>query len=124
MSSSPTLLNFVAYGRYLQQLKDDPSLRKRMGEQGRTAVQTRTIENVVKDLLQWYKDGGIERRKRRSVINKFLCSLLLVVMVVVTVLLFFLYEKILVSIHVYIYIILFTHSHSLYLLLMLRLSAF
>jgi len=52
--------------KYIQQLKDDKTLRADMGRAGKAAVTSRTVENVVKDLMEWYGKGTFAKR------NKFL----------------------------------------------------
>lgn len=77
--------------RYIQQLKDDPALRKKMGLAGRQSILTKTIEYVVKDLMQWYAHGA-QVRKGRSWLNCFCCAAVLFCTVLVTVFMFVVYN--------------------------------
>ncbi len=58
-------------------LKDDNSLRLKMGQDGRGAVGSRTIAYVVKDLLEWYGKGAGNMRSRNA--SEKLISLLIIV---------------------------------------------
>lgn len=50
--------------KYIQTLKDDDTLRRRMGAKGRGNVKNRTVRRVVEDLLSWYELGIRKRSKR------------------------------------------------------------
>ena len=58
--------NITVWNRYIQLLKDDEGLRVKMGLTGRSAMSSRTIEFVVKDLLEWYAQGNANRQKKKS----------------------------------------------------------
>lgn len=77
--------------RYIQQLKDDPKMRVKMGAAGRESVQKKTIEYVVKDLKHWYTHGA-KVRDARSTLNCFCCAALLFCTVLVTVFMFVVYN--------------------------------
>lgn len=48
--------------RYLQKLKDDSELLRRLGQEGLREVQAYTYASVVNDMIQWYA-RGISRRQ-------------------------------------------------------------
>ena len=48
----------------LRALRGDASLRAAMGEKGRVAVQSKTVQFVVRDLLGWYAGGQRVKRQR------------------------------------------------------------
>jgi len=77
--------------KFLQQLKDDKLLQAKMGHAGLEKVRARSIENVVKDLFEWYAVGKT-RRKQRSFIAFLLCTLALAASVPFTIFLFSLYN--------------------------------
>lgn len=70
---------------------EDESLRQKMGQTGRAAVEKRSISNVVQDLLGWY-ELGIERRKTRALVPKILIYLLLWITIPTTIMAFFFYH--------------------------------
>jgi hypothetical protein len=49
---------------YLQTLKDDKVLRLEMGAKGRDSVKNRSVEIVVKDIMEWYALGCTNRKQR------------------------------------------------------------
>jgi len=49
---------------YLQRLKDDAQLRADMGAAGKNAMTNRTIENVVRDMMEWYGKGTFMKRNK------------------------------------------------------------
>lgn len=77
--------------RCLQALKDDEALRVRLGAAGQATVHTRTIEYVVRDLLQWYGRGA-DKRARRSALFRAACTAALLALVPFTIFLFCLYN--------------------------------
>jgi hypothetical protein len=79
--------------RYLQRLKDDTELRRRMGEEGYAAVTSRSISHVVADLLQWYERGRqTSLRRRQRLFYRALVPLALAVLVPFTIGLFCFYN--------------------------------
>jgi len=74
------LLLLLTLCRYIQLLKDDRNLQMVMGLRARAAVDNRTIEHVVKDLLEWYQVGK-ERRSWRGYCS-FVASLILMLVAV------------------------------------------
>ena len=50
--------------KYLQTLKDDKALRLEMGTKGRDSVKNRSVEIVVKDIMEWYALGCTNRKQR------------------------------------------------------------
>jgi len=77
--------------RYIQLLKDNTNLQLVMGLRARAAVENRTIEHVVKDLLEWYH-VGIERRGQRSYCSVLTSVVLLLVTVPIAIIAFFIYN--------------------------------
>ena len=77
--------------RYIQLLKDDPSLRVNMGEAGRQTVSKRAIEYVVKDLFEWYA-AGKRVRQNRGLLFRLTCTLGLFASVPFTIGVFFVYN--------------------------------
>lgn len=74
------LLLLLTLCRYIQLLKDDRNLQMVMGLRARAAVDNRTIEHVVKDLLEWYQVGK-ERRSWRGYCS-FVASLMFMLVAV------------------------------------------
>lgn len=62
-----------------------------MGLRARAAVDNRTIEHVVKDLLEWYQ-VGIERRSWRGYCSFAISVILMLVAVPITVIAFSIYK--------------------------------
>ena len=56
--------NPLEAGKYIQKIKNDPSLRKKMGENARLSVVDKTIKRVTEDLIDWYGNGLWKRRSR------------------------------------------------------------
>ena len=53
--------------KFIQKIKSDPSLHKRMGENARVSVVDKTIKRVIEDLLVWYNHGLWKRRSRSNI---------------------------------------------------------
>lgn len=81
----------LLFCRYIQMLKDDNSLRLKMGREGREAVGSRTIAYVVKDLLQWYATGSANRRTR-SAVGQLVSVLMLSLSLPLTIFMIFWYD--------------------------------
>ena len=81
----------VYANRYIQLLKDDRNLQLEMGLKARAAVAYRTIEYVVKDLLEWYQ-VGMQRRSQRSYMSTIFSVILLLISVPLAVVSFFMYN--------------------------------
>lgn len=78
---------------YLQRLKDDSALRRRMGAEGLRAVNARSISYVVGDLLQWYERGRqTYLRRRGELVYRTLVPLALLVLVPFAIALFSFYN--------------------------------
>ena len=77
--------------RFLQRLKDDEGLRLALGAAGRDTVSTRTIEYVVRDLLQWYARGA-QRKATRGGLFRLVSTAALLLLVPFTIFLFFIYN--------------------------------
>ena len=56
------------YNRYIAQIKNDHTLRLKMGQLGLQSIAQCTINSVVNDILAWY-EKGIQRHKERSFKN-------------------------------------------------------
>lgn len=63
-------------------VRNDPALRRRMGEAGHAAVSARSIERVVSDLLDWYRRSFQRHTERRNSAGTYHLSLFLLVLVV------------------------------------------
>lgn len=67
------------------------NLQKEMGTKGCLAVANCTIEYVVKDLLEWYTKGQMNR-KRRGIIYAIISVAIMIVTVSLSIFLFFIYN--------------------------------
>jgi Glycosyl transferases group 1 len=77
--------------RFIDLLKRDKPLAKKMGNEGKQNVSTRAISHVVADLLDWYA-FGIKRRHSRSLGKSFFSLCLLAVFIPTGVVLLALYD--------------------------------
>jgi hypothetical protein len=77
--------------KYLQLLKDNDKLRKEMGQSGRNAVLTQTIQYVVEDLFTWY-NRGISKRSSKPLSRWLLSFFLMITFVPTTIFMFFIYD--------------------------------
>ena len=77
--------------RYIQLLKEDSALRRRLGANGRTNVQHFTSRNVVLDMLGWYR-RGMQRRRERSLVTVLLLLIPLLMAIPFAVVALFCYD--------------------------------
>jgi glycosyltransferase involved in cell wall biosynthesis len=76
----------------LEQLKNNPKLRRAMGDAGRAAVTKKTSENVVQDLAGWYAKGARVKRERSWMHNALIVLYLALQALPLTMSLLFLYD--------------------------------
>jgi hypothetical protein len=79
--------------RYMQRLKDDEALRRRMGAEGCAAVNSRGVDFVVADLLRWYERGwDTSLRRKGQLFYRVVAPAMLLAFVPFTVAIFCLYN--------------------------------